>query len=39
MLGGVEGQEQALANLVGEPVAGVGDDNLHGHAVFAERRL
>jgi hypothetical protein len=36
-LGGIEGQKQPLANLIGEPVAGVGDRNLHRAAVFAER--
>ena len=37
MLGGVEGQEQPLANLVGQAVAGVGDGDLNGRAIFAER--
>ena len=39
MLGGVERQEEALANFVGEAVAGVGDFDLDGGAVFAERGL
>ena len=37
MLGGVEGQEQPLANLVGQSVAGVGDRHLHRRAILAER--
>ena len=37
MFGGVEGQEQPLANLVGEPMAGVGDFDFNRGAVFAER--
>ena len=37
MLGGVEGQKQPLANFVGQAVAGVGDGDFNGRAVFAER--
>ena len=39
MLGGVEGQEQPLANLIGQAVAGVGDGDFNGRAVFAERAV
>ena len=37
VLGGVEGQKQALANLFGEAVAGVGNLNFYGSAIFGER--
>ena len=36
MLGGVEGQKETLANFVGQAVAGVGDGDFDGGAVFAE---
>ena len=39
MLGGVEGQKEPLANLIGEPVAGVGDRDLDRRAIFAERAV
>ena len=39
MLGGVEGQKQPLANLVGEAVAGVGDGDFDRRAIFAERAV
>ena len=39
MFGGIEGQKEPLANLVGQSVTGVGDGDLDGRAVFAERRV
>ena len=36
VLGGVEGQEEALADLFGEPVAGVGDFDFDGGAIFGK---
>ncbi len=37
VLGGVEGQEEPLADFFGESVAGVRDGDLNGGAVFGER--